>query len=199
MREVELYTPISEEEIRELNIGDRIFLTGTVVTARDAAHKRMMKYIAEERDLPFSLEGLALYHCGPLAKKRDGWVILAAGPTTSMRMEPLEAGVIRKFGVRLIIGKGGMGERTLEAMRRHGAAYGILTGGAAVLAADRIESIKSVEWLDLGMPDAVWILEVKRLGPIIVGMDSHGRSLYEEVRNRALRNLRGTLRSMSLE
>ena len=198
MRTFELCTPISEGEIRELKIGDRVFLTGTLVTARDAAHKRMMEYITEGRNLPFSLEGLVLYHCGPLVKRGDGWIILAAGPTTSMRMEPFEAEVIRNLRVRLIIGKGGMGGGTLDAMRRHGAAYGILTGGAAVLAADRIVEVKSVEWLDLGIPDAVWTLEVKRFGPIIVGMDSHGRSLYREAEDKALRNLRGILRSMNL-
>ena len=190
MRKIELCTPLSEKEIRSLNIGDYVFISGTVITARDAAHKRMMKYMAEKKKLPFSFDGLVLYHCGPLVKKvKDGWIVLAAGPTTSMRMEPFESEVIEKLGIRLIIGKGGMGEKTKEAMRRHGAVYGAFPGGAAVLAAKHIKRLIRVEWLDLGMPEAVWIFEVDHFGPIIVGMDSHGGSLYEEEKNRTLRNL----------
>ena len=190
MRKIELHTPLSEKEIRRLNIGDHIFISGTLITARDAAHKRLMEYLAEKRKLPFSFEGSAIYHCGPLVRKvKDEWRVLAAGPTTSMRMEPFEAKVIEDLGVRLIIGKGGMGEKTKDAMKRYGAVYGAFTGGAAVLAAKHIKRIVGVEWLDLGMPEAVWIFEVNRFGPLIVGMDSHGRSLYEEVRTKTLRNL----------
>jgi len=190
MERIELHTPLSEKEIRRLNIGDQIFLSGTIITGRDAAHKRIIKHIRERKNLPFSFDGLALYHCGPLVRKvRNGWMVLAAGPTTSMRMEPFESEVIEKLGIRLIIGKGGMGEKTKEAMRRHGAVYGAFPGGAAVLAAKHIKRVIRVEWLDLGMPEAVWIFEVDRFGPIIVGMDSHGGSLYEEAKNRTLRNL----------
>jgi len=186
MRKIELYTPLSEKEIRRLNIGDCVFVSGTMITARDAAHKRIMKYMAEKRKLPFSFDGLVLYHCGPLVRKvGDEWVTLVAGPTTSMRMEPFEAEVIEKLGVRLIVGKGGMGEKTRKALERYGAAYGAFTGGAAVLAAKHIERIIRVEWLDLGMPDAVWIFEAKNFGPIVIGMDSHGRSLFEIVKNNA--------------
>ena len=186
MRKIELHTPLSEREIRDLNVGDCVFVSGTMVTARDAAHKRIMEYLAEKRELPFSFDGLVLYHCGPLVRKvGDGWVTLAAGPTTSMRMEPFEAEVIRKLGVRLIIGKGGMGRKTGKALERYGAAYGAFTGGAAVLAAKHIERIIRVEWLDLGMPDAVWVLEAKHFGPIVIGMDSHGRSLFEMVKSNA--------------
>ncbi len=197
MREIELRAPLSEKEIRRLNIGDRIFISGTIITARDAAHKRIMRYMAEKRKIPFSFEDSVLYHCGPLVRKiRDEWVILAAGPTTSMRMEPFEAEVIENLGARIIIGKGGMGEKTRNAMKHYGAIYGVFTGGAAVLAAERIERIVRVEWLDLGMPDAVWIFEVKRFGPIIVGMDSHGNSLYEEIKDKAMRNLSGILKHL---
>jgi len=198
MRKIELCTPLSEKEIRSLNIGDYVFISGTVITARDAAHKRMMKYMAEKKKLPFSLDGLVLYHCGPLVKKvKDGWIVLAAGPTTSMRMEPFEAEVIESLKVRFIVGKGGMGDKTRNAMKRYGAAYGVFTGGAAVLAAKHIERIVRVEWLDLGIPDAVWIFEVKRFGPIIVGMDSHGRSLYEEVKIKAMGNLSGIFKTFN--
>jgi len=190
MRRIKLHTPLSEKDIRRLNVGDYVFVSGTMITARDAAHKRIIKYMAEKRELPFPSDGIVLYHCGPLVRKvKDEWEALAAGPTTSMRMEPFEAEVIKNLGVRLIVGKGGMGEKTRNAMERYGAAYGVFTGGAAVLAAQHIEQIIRVEWLDLGMSDAVWIFKVKDFGPIMIGMDSHGRDLYEEVRAKTLRNL----------
>jgi len=191
MGSIDLNTPISEEEIRRLRIGDQAFINGRIFTARDAAHKRMMEYMSKKKRMPFSLEGSALYHCGPLVRKvKDKWVVLAAGPTTSMRMEPFEAEVIKNLGVRLVIGKGGMGEKTREAMKLYGAVYGAFTGGAAVIAAEHIR-VLDVEWLDLGIPDAIWIFEAEDFGPLIVGMDSLGRSLYEETRGKALKNLNG--------
>jgi len=192
MGRIELHTPLSERDIRGLHIGDTVYISGTIITARDAAHKRIMKFMAEKKKLPFSFKDRVLYHCGPLVRKvEDKWIVLAAGPTTSMRMEPFEDEVIGKLGVRLIIGKGGMGDKTKDAMKRYGAAYGVFTGGAAVLAAERIKRIIRVEWLDLGIPDAVWIFEVKRFGPIIIGIDSHGESLYDKVRTETLNNLSG--------
>ncbi|MCX8171198.1 MAG: FumA C-terminus/TtdB family hydratase beta subunit, partial [Candidatus Bathyarchaeota archaeon] len=157
-----LRTPLSESDVRRLRVGDITYITGTLVTARDAAHKRIHQYLAESRKPPFNLEGLALFHCGPLAKRVNGeWVIVAAGPTTSMRMEEFEHEVIKSLGVRLIIGKGGMGERTRRAMMEHGAAYAAFTGGAAVLAAKHVRRVRDVLWMDLGMPEAVWLLEVE--------------------------------------
>jgi len=189
VEEIEVYTPISERVIRRLRVGDQVYLSGVIITARDAAHKRIIRYIQEARDLPFSLEGSALYHCGPIVRRLNGeWRVLAAGPTTSMRMEPFEAELV-KMGVKVIIGKGGMGDKTKDSLRRYGSVYCAFTGGAAALAAKHVESVVDVKWLDLGMPEAVWILRVKRFGPLIVSMDSHGRSLYEEVRSEAMRNL----------
>jgi len=189
VEEIEVYTPISERVIRRLRVGDQVYLSGVIITARDAAHKRIIRYIQEARDLPFSLEGSALYHCGPIVRRLNGeWRVLAAGPTTSMRMEPFEAELV-KMGVKVIIGKGGMGDKTRDSLRRYGSVYCAFTGGAAALAAKHVESVVDVKWLDLGMPEAVWILRVKRFGPLIVSMDSHGRSLYEEVRSEAMRNL----------
>ena len=197
MAEIEISTPISEEAVRRLRTGDHVYLSGVIITARDAAHKRIIHYVREGRDLPFSLKGSALYHCGPIVRRINGeWRILAAGPTTSMRMEPFEAELVR-MGVRVIIGKGGMGDKTRDSLRRYGAVYCAFTGGAAALAARHIESVVDVKWLDLGMPEAVWILKVKRFGPLIVGMDSHGRSLYEEVRSEAMRNLERILKHLS--
>ena len=183
MEKIELKTPIREKDARELRIGDVVYVTGTLLTARDAAHKRIIQYLQEGRKLPFTFNGLPLYHCGPLVKKAEsGWTVLAAGPTTSMRMEPYEREVIRKLGVRLIIGKGGMGEKTSEAMKESGAVYGAFTGGAAVLASKLIKKVNGAQWLDLGMPEAVWSLEVEGFGPLIVCMDSYGNNLYAKVR-----------------
>ncbi|MEM1506895.1 MAG: FumA C-terminus/TtdB family hydratase beta subunit [Candidatus Bathyarchaeia archaeon] len=189
-----LMTPLSESDIRRLHVGDIVYITGTLVTARDAAHKRIHQYLMESKELPFNLEGLALFHCGPLAKKVDGeWVILAAGPTTSVRMEAFEHEVIEKLKVRLIIGKGGMGEKTKRAMMEHGAAYAMFTGGVAVLAAKYVKRVRDVLWMDLGMPEAVWFLEVENFGPLIIAMDSHGANLFERVAEEAGRRMDGVL------
>lgn len=186
LKNTELRTPIQEEDIRRLRVGDTVCVTGTLVTARDAAHKRILQYLEEGKELPVTFSGRALYHCGPLVKKKDGeWSVLAAGPTTSMRMEPLEDEVIKNFGIHLVIGKGGMREKTRRAMKEFGVAYGAFTGGAAVLAAKHIKRVERVEWLDLGIPDAVWVFEVESFGPLVIGMDSHGNSLFERIQNKA--------------
>ena len=190
--EFRLKTPLSGNDVYKLKAGDVIYLTGRLITARDLAHKRIRQYLRENRKLPFNLNGLALFHCGPVVKKVDDeWTVVAAGPTTSMRMEPFEHEVIEKLGVRLIIGKGGMGEKTREAMMKHGAAYGVFTGGAAVLAAKHIKRVLDVKWMDLGTPEAVWTFEVEDFGPLIIAMDSHGESLFEK-------NLRGVERRKTL-
>jgi len=184
--EFRLKTPLSGNDVYKLKAGDVIYLTGRLITARDLAHKRIRQYLRENRKLPFNLNGLALFHCGPVVKKVDDeWTVVAAGPTTSMRMEPFEHEVIEKLGVRLIIGKGGMGEKTREAMMKHGAAYGVFTGGAAVLAAKHIKRVLDVKWMDLGTPEAVWTFEVEDFGPLIIAMDSHGESLFEKNLRRA--------------
>jgi fumarate hydratase subunit beta len=186
MEKIEVKTPILGEDVRRLNVGDVVYVTGTLLTARDAAHKRILQFLHEGRKLPMVFSGLPLYHSGPLARKTNGeWEVLAAGPTTSMRMEAFEDEVIGKLGVRLIIGKGGMGEKTSKAMMEYGAVYGAFTGGTAVLASRLIKRVKSVYWLDLGMAEAVWTLEVERFGPLIVCMDSHGNNLYAKVREEA--------------
>jgi len=182
-------TPVSEEDIRKLRVGDIIYVSGTVVTARDEAHKRALEYYEEGKKLPVDFKGIALYHCGPIVKKvNDEWIAVAAGPTTSTRMDLFEAEFIEKFRVRIIIGKGGMGERTTEACKKYGAVYCAFVGGAAVLAANAIKRIKGVEWLDLGMPEALWIFEVENFGPLTVTIDSHGNNLHREVMSRVEAN-----------
>jgi len=182
----ELRTPIPEEDIRRLKVGDIVYVTGTLITSRDAAHKRILQHLREKKKLPVRFSGQALFHCGPLVRKvEEEWIVLAAGPTTSMRMEPFEDQVIKNLGVRLVIGKAGMGEKTRTAMKEFGAAYAAFTGGAAVLAAGRIKRVKRVEWLDLGIPDAVWVFEVEAFGPLTIGIDSEGNSLFEKVLSKA--------------
>lgn len=182
-------TPISEEEIRKLRVNDVLYVSGTMFTARDQAHKRALDYFKQGKPLPLRLEGLAVFHCGPIVKKKeDRWTIVAAGPTTSTRMEIFEDEFIKNFRVRVIIGKGGMGKRTTEAMAKYGAVYGAFTGGAAILAAKAIKNVRTVEWLDLGMPEAMWILEVEEFGPLAIAIDSHGNNLFEDVKRKVEEN-----------
>lgn len=181
-----LKTPISVEEVRKLKVKDVLYITGVVVTARDQAHKRAIDYYRHGKPLPINLEGLAVFHCGPLVKKEGGkWVVLAAGPTTSTRMDIYEAEFIEAFKVRVVVGKGGMGERTSSTMTKYGAVYGAFTGGAAVLAAKTIKAVRGVEWLDLGVPEAMWILEVEDFGPLTVAIDSYGQNLFMEIVQKA--------------
>jgi fumarate hydratase subunit beta len=177
-----LKTPITEEQIRKLKVNDVLYVTGTIVTARDQAHRRAIEFFKGGTPLPLNLEGLAVFHCGPVvAKQGDKWIAVAAGPTTSTRMDIFEDEFIKDFKVRVVIGKGGMGKKTTDAMGKYGAVYGAFTGGAAVLAAKAIKNVKSVEWFDLGMPEAMWVFEVEEFGPLAVAIDSHGNNLFTDV------------------
>jgi len=182
MATYKLKTPISEEQIRKLKVNDVLYVTGTVVTARDQAHRRALEYFKEGKPLPLNLEGLAVFHCGPVvAKQGEKWIAVAAGPTTSTRMDIFEDEFIKNFKVRVVIGKGGMGKKTTDAMQKHGVVYGAFTGGAAVLAARAIKNVRGVEWFDLGVPEAMWIFEVEEFGPLAVAIDSHGNNLFTDV------------------
>jgi len=177
-----LKTPISEDQIRKHKVNDVLYVTGTIVTARDQAHRRALEYFKGNKPLPLNLDGLAVFHCGPVvAKQGEKWIAVAAGPTTSTRMDLFEDEFIKDFKVRVVIGKGGMGKRTTDAMQKYGAVYGAFTGGAAVLAARAIKSVKGVEWFDLGVPEAMWIFEVEEFGPLAVAIDSHGNNLFTDV------------------
>jgi fumarate hydratase subunit beta len=185
-----LRTPLSESAVRSLRLGETVTVSGRVFIGRDEVHIRALEMREKGEQLPFDMNGGVLYHCGPIARSRNGgWEIIAAGPTTSARMNSLEPLFIREFGVRAIIGKGGMSAPTLEAMREHGCVYLAFTGGAAVLAARGIRKVERVEWLDLGMPEALWVVEAENLGPLVVAMDAHGGSLYADVDREAERNL----------
>ena len=181
-----LKTPVSEKDVRKMKVNDVLYISGTMVTARDAAHKKALELVKQCKPLPVKLEGLAVFHCGPIMKKEGAkWVPVAAGPTTSARMDQFEDEFIKNFKVRVVVGKGGMGKRTTDAMQKYGAVYGAFTGGAGVLAAKRIKNVKTVEWLDLGMPEALWVFEVEEFGPLTIAIDSHGNNLYEEVNKKA--------------
>ncbi len=190
MGEYRLRTPLSEDVVRELNVGDVVYLSGIVVTMRDTGHKRAVELLSRGERLPVDLRGLALYHAGPVVRKiGDKWEVVVIGPTTSTRMEVYEYDVIEKTGVRMIIGKGGMGPRTAEACRKFGAVYTVYPGGAAALQAEQVKRVVDVYWLDLGVPDAMWVLEVEDLGPLTVVIDSKGRNLYEEIYREARRRI----------
>jgi fumarate hydratase, class I len=174
--EKSLASPISEEEIRALKVGDVVMISGEMRTGRDAVHSYLMKH-----EPPADLNGSALYHCGPVVMKNNGdYKITAAGPTTSIREEPYQADIIKRYGVRAVIGKGGMGKRTLDAMQEAGAVYLNAIGGAAQYYARCIEKVLGVDLLEFGIPEAMWHLRVKDF-PAIVTMDSHGNSLHADV------------------
>jgi fumarate hydratase subunit beta len=176
-----LTTPLTPKAVRDLRKGDAVEITGTIVTGRDALHKLWIKGWPEYPDL--TLRGSVLYHCGPVVRKeKDGWSMLAAGPTTSIREEPYEASVIAHYGFAGIIGKGGMGPKTLAALKEYGAVYLHAIGGAAQVLARKIVRVQGVRHLEeIGVPEGMWILEVKDF-PCLVTMDSHGESLHEEVK-----------------
>jgi fumarate hydratase class I len=183
-REIALTAPFAEADIRALRVGDVVLLNGPMFTGRDSVHAYLVKH-----DAPVDLRGSALYHCGPVAVKQgDGWKMNAAGPTTSIREEPYQADVIRKFGIRAIIGKGGMGAKTLEALKDSGAVYLSAIGGAAQFYARCIERVDGVSLFDFGVPEALWHLHVKDF-PVIVTMDSHGNSLHKDVEAESAKEL----------
>lgn len=180
-----LQTPIPKTEVKKLKVGDVIYITGIIVTARDEAHKKALEFNEMGKKLPIDFKGLGVFHCGPIMRKTSkGWVTVAAGPTTSDRMEIFEDKFIEAFQPAVLIGKGGMGDNTGKACQKYACVYTAFTGGAALLAAKRIESVKDVFWLEeLGMPECLWVYEVNDFGPLIVTIDTHGENLTTKVAN----------------
>jgi len=189
--EKRLNLPITEAQARELRVGDILFLTGQIFTARDEAHLTMLEAREKGKTLPFDPGVMALFHCGPVVRPvGDDWEVIAAGPTTSVRMEIFEDRFLEAFHPRIVIGKGGMGSRTQTALEKVGSVYTHYTGGAGALAAKRIERVDAVHWLDeLGMPEAAWIFAAKEFGPLLVTMDSHGGNLYKELEPKIAENM----------
>jgi fumarate hydratase class I len=185
---VALKTPLTEEQVRGLKAGDIVLLSGTVFTGRDEVHKYLHK--GGELDI---IKGGVIYHCGPVILEENGtYRVVAAGPTTSIREEPYQADVIKRFGIRAVIGKGGMGPKTLQACKEHGCVYLHAIGGAAQIYAQCVERVPSVSLKQFGSPEAVWEMEVKDF-PAVVTMDSHGRSLHQEVADASKTRLAGVL------
>ena len=182
-----LKTPIQDRDLEDLQVGDVVYLTGHIVTCRDVAHRRLIEL---KRELPVDLRGGAIFHAGPIVRKRPGggFEMVSIGPTTSMRMEQFEDAFIEQTGVKLIVGKGGMGPRTEAGCRTHKAVHAIFPGGCAVLAATQVEEIEGAEWQDLGMPETLWVNRVKELGPLIISIDTRGNNLIE--RNKQVFNAR---------
>jgi fumarate hydratase subunit beta len=182
-----LAAPLKKADVQRLRVKDTVYLSGVIFTARDRAHLRLVEYAQKGRGLPVNLEGAVIYHSGPLVRrgKKGGWELLAAGPTTSSRLEALTPPLLEAYGVRMLVGKGGMGREVAEALKRRGAVYCHFTGGAAVLAAERVQRVEGVKWLDLGIPEALWKLRVENFGPLTVTIDAHGNSLYEELKLKA--------------
>lgn len=173
-------TPIRNVDIESLVIGDIIYLNGYLSTARDDVHQRLIK---QHKELPINLAGMAIFHAGPIMQAVEGdqgkYRVVSIGPTTSMRMEKYEMEFIRKTGVKLIIGKGGMGAGTADGCQKYKAIHTVFPGGCAVLAANCVEEVERVEWLELGMPEAIWVMRVKEFGPLIVSIDTRGNNLFE--------------------
>ena len=175
-REIVLTPPLTEEQMRALRVGDVVILNGELFTGRDEVHAYLMKH-----ESPVNLQGAALYHCGPvMLKQGETWSVKAAGPTTSIREEPYEADVLNRYGVRAVIGKGGMGAKTLAALKEHGAVYLNGIGGAAQFYARTMEQVLGVHLMQFGIPEAMWHLRVRGFLAIVT-MDAHGNSLHAEV------------------
>jgi len=190
MKQVKLTLPITEEQVRSLHVGDMVLLSGILFTGRDAVHKHLF----EGKSIPVDIKGSAIYHCGPVVVKQDNgeWSVRAAGPTTSSREEPYQARVIENFGLRAVIGKGGMGAKTLEACKKFGCVYLHSIGGAAQVMAETVKKVRGVSMLEeFGSPEAIWELEVENF-PALVTIDSHGNSLHADIletSQKALSNL----------
>ena len=180
-----LTTPIRDEDLEDLTVGDVVYLTGRLVTCRDVAHRRL---IEQGRELPVDLEGGAIFHAGPIVRKKDDgtFEMVSIGPTTSMRMEKFERAFIQQTGVKLIVGKGGMGPETAAGCQENKAVHAIFPGGCAVLAATLVEEIEGAEWQDLGMPETLWVNRVREFGPLIISIDTKGKNLIEQ--NKAVFN-----------
>ncbi len=186
MKTKTLTTPIRPEDLEDIHIGDIIYLTGYLVTSRDDVHMRLVK---QGRALPVDLAGKAIFHAGPImvpcgSESKSGYKVVSIGPTTSMRMEKYEREFIRDTGVKLIVGKGGMGPNTVAGCRDYKALHCVFPGGCAVLAASKVEEVEAHEWPELGMPESIWVMRVKDFGPLIVSIDTHGGNLFEENKKR---------------
>ncbi|MDR2942433.1 MAG: L(+)-tartrate dehydratase subunit beta [Treponema sp.] len=173
-----LNLPLRGEDISSLRAGDVIYLAGTLVTGRDEVYHRIVE---KGENPPVDLNGMAVYHAGPIVRETEGnYEIVSIGPTSSVRMEKWSADFIKKTGVKVMIGKGGMGEKTVRACKEYGAIHCVYPGGCAVLGANQIEKIENVFWPELGMAECLWVMKTQCFGPLIVSIDAQGNSLFAE-------------------
>jgi fumarate hydratase subunit beta/L(+)-tartrate dehydratase beta subunit len=187
---IHLTTPLSGESVRQLKVNDIVTITGIIYTARDMAHLKLRELQESGKPLPEALEGSVIFHAGPVVKKEGGgFDLLNIGPTTSIRMEP-HSDFLGRLGVKAIVGKGGLGEGSVQAFKKYGMVYLLAAPGCGVLHAQAVKRVKRVHWLEeMGMPEAIWVLEVKDWGPLTVGMDSQGKSIFQDIKEEGLRKL----------
>ena len=174
-----LITPVSTEDLKDIKVGDIVYLDGSMTTCRDVAHRRLVE---EGRELPVDVRNNAIFHAGPIIRplENDKFEMVSVGPTTSMRMEKFEYELVKQTGVKVIIGKGGMKENTERACKEFGAIHCVFPAGNAVVAATEVEEIVRAEWRDLGMPETLWNCRVKEFGPLIVSIDTEGNNMFEK-------------------
>lgn len=174
-----LITPVSTEDLKDIKVGDIVYLDGSMTTCRDVAHRRLVE---EGRELPVDVRNNAIFHAGPIIRplENDKFQMVSVGPTTSMRMEKFEYEFVKLTGVKVIIGKGGMKENTECACKEFGAIHCVFPAGNAVVAATEVEEIVRAEWRDLGMPETLWNCRVKEFGPLIVSIDTEGNNMFEK-------------------
>lgn len=193
-----LTIPLQEEKLRELKIGDVIYLTGHIFTSRDMGHLKIRSMIENGDSLPKDFHGAVIFHAGPvcLRDKEGNWYLNVIGPTTSIRMEP-HADMVGRLGVKAIIGKGGMEQSTLNACEKYGYVYLQAAPGCAAKLAQGIKRVVDVTWLEMGMPEALWDLEAVEFGPLVVAMDTHQNSIYKNLKQDALKRLEEIYPSVS--
>ena len=174
-----LITPVSTEDLKDIKVGDIVYLDGSMTTCRDVAHRRLVE---EGIELPVEVRNNAIFHAGPIIRplENDKFEMVSVGPTTSMRMEKFEYEFVKETGVKVIIGKGGMKENTERACKEFGAIHCVFPAGNAVVAATEVEEIVRAEWRDLGMPETLWNCRVKEFGPLIVSIDTEGNNMFEK-------------------
>ena len=185
-----LTLPVNDSQVEQMEIGDTIYLTGIIYTARDMAHLEIKKLLEKGVALPVALSGRAIFHAGPVVRKVDsGWEMIVIGPTTSIRMEPY-AQLTGELGVKLIIGKGGMSKDSKAAYKKYKQAYLQAAPGCAVQLAAGVKRVVNVHWLEIGIPEAMWELEVEKFGPLVVTMDAKGNSRYDELKETAMNKIK---------
>ncbi len=200
-KEYHFQLPVTEEQIRQLNCGDTVYVSGLVHTMRDMGHRRAVDMLARGEKLPFDLHNGALWHCAPIVRKtpQGKWEAVSAGPTTSSRFTYLGSELMKALQVRCTIGKGTMLTKAIETMHAVGSCFLNSTGGCAALYAGKIEEVVNVFWTDLGLPEATWVLRVKDLGPLIVGIDSNKSSIFEQVGEKMRANLTSIYRNSGID